>query len=150
MALTAASGCLGTGTRFTIPCHMCADTWSRVTSSFQRRSRKLLPQPTARSRSTGCKVAGHTNPWPGRPGLRPVRSRDLCPRGGALRSFTAQEAQGMVTKHPRKLPRLRKGENMRHMFGKLAAAGTITAALVLTPAIASAGTGTGQEFGQHV
>jgi len=36
------------------------------------------------------------------------------------------------------------------MFGKLVAAGTITAALVLTPAIASAGTSTGQEFGQHV
>jgi len=56
----------------------------------------------------------------------------------------------MVTKHPRKLPRLGKGEDMRHMFGKLVAAGTITAALVLTPAIASAGTSTGQEFGQHV
>jgi hypothetical protein len=56
----------------------------------------------------------------------------------------------MVTKHPRKLPRLGKGEDMRHMFGKLVAAGTITAVLVLTPAIASAGTSTGQEFGQHV
>jgi hypothetical protein len=41
---------------------------------------------------------------------------------------------------------------MRHAFGKLVAAGAVTAALVLTPAIASAGTstGTGQEFGQHV
>ena len=37
----------------------------------------------------------------------------------------------------------------RRILGTLAA-GTITAALVLTPAIASAGTGTGQEFGQHV
>ena len=39
---------------------------------------------------------------------------------------------------------------MRYMSGKLVAAATVTAALVLSPAIASAGTGTGQEFGQHV
>ena len=39
---------------------------------------------------------------------------------------------------------------MRRMFRKLVAAGAVTAVLVLTPAIASAGTGTGREFGQHV
>lgn len=41
---------------------------------------------------------------------------------------------------------------MRHAFGNLVAAGTVAAALILTPAIASAGTdpGTGQDFGQHV
>lgn len=37
---------------------------------------------------------------------------------------------------------------MRHAFAKLMAAGTVTAALGLTPAIGSSGTG--QEFGQHV
>ncbi len=39
---------------------------------------------------------------------------------------------------------------MRRISERLVAAGTVTAALVLTPAMASAGTGTGQEFGQHV
>ena len=39
---------------------------------------------------------------------------------------------------------------MRRISGRLVGAGTIMAALVLTPAMASAGTGTGQEFGQHV
>lgn len=39
---------------------------------------------------------------------------------------------------------------MRYMSAKLVAAATVTATLVLSPAIASAGTGTGQEFGQHV
>lgn len=39
---------------------------------------------------------------------------------------------------------------MRGIPRKLVAAGTIAAALILTPAMAFAGTGTGQEFGQHV
>ena len=39
---------------------------------------------------------------------------------------------------------------MRYISGKLLAAATVTATLVLSPAVAYAGTGTGQEFGQHV
>jgi hypothetical protein len=45
---------------------------------------------------------------------------------------------------------LRRGDGNAQNIRKAGGAGTIMAALVLTPAMASAGTGTGQEFGQHV
>ena len=39
---------------------------------------------------------------------------------------------------------------MGRLFRRFAVAGAVTAAVVLTPAMASAGTGTGRDFGQHV
>jgi len=39
---------------------------------------------------------------------------------------------------------------MRATFARLVVAGTLTAAIVLTPSMALAATGTGYEFGQHV
>ena len=76
--------------------------------------------------------------------------RTFVLRPGAFRSYREHKALAIVGSHGEHAAAGGRVTTLRGTYARLIAAGTVTAALVLIPAAASAATGTGQEFGQHV